>query len=67
MLYIKKMYHIGQSRALVIPPAILRSRGWEKDEYFIFDDRDPDILIIRRLISVEECIQRKREDPNSAD
>jgi len=67
MLYIKKMYHIGQSRALVIPPAILRSRGWENDKYFIFDDRDPDILIIRRLIAVEECIQRKCEDPDRTD
>ena len=61
MLHIRTVSFLKNSRAITLPQDVLRSRGWENEQYLVIDDRDPDILIIRRLV-FDEGGQNGKQD-----
>ena len=48
-LHIRKLTKTGMNYRLSIPHKVIISLGWEDVEYVIVDDRNEDIIIIRRL------------------
>lgn len=48
MLWIRTVSYSHNARLISLPTKAVKDRGWENEQYLLVDDRDPEILIIRR-------------------
>lgn len=60
-IYLRAVNHVNNCLTVVLPQDVMRRRGWDTARYLTIDDKDPDILILRRF-DLEEIATGKKPD-----